>query len=253
MAMKPTESDGSTEFSKTLRFDFPRIPIIGMLLLFFLLLNYPNLLVHLEDDKGKYSIGTITVIVLALGTAGITLAQLISLSTLDSILPLKKRMLEQGENVRTSYDWLDHVQSQAKPIERAADRQGVHDIGKRVSIHKMTAKQRHATLHALEMECRKSNPAFGVQLEYYYSTYLVFFCTGLFCIFLLTFAVYRSANGISIPAWPILATNTIVAAAAFAGTIATRRMAEYLRVLMLNHDRKSTLRLLSSWFQCRIE
>lgn len=250
--MKNNEQEKSPEFSKTLRFDFPRIPIIGVLLLGILLLNYPGLLIHFEDEKGKYSLGAMTAVILAMGTAGITCAQLVSLSAFDSFFRVKRKLLENGSNIRSSYDWLEHIQAQAEPVTRSQNRAGIHDIEMRISIKKMTPKQRHAALHALEMECRRISPVFGVQLEYYYSTYLFFFCSGAFAFGMLALGLWKETTNDSGPSLGVLLFDFAAGTAAIAGTVATRRMAEYLRVILFNHDRKFALRLLSTWYQCRI-
>jgi len=109
----------------------------------------------------------------------------------DVLFPLKKIINKTDRNYRTSYQWFESIQEHSKPLERSSDRNGDHFFENRLSIDKLNHKQIHATLHALEIECREKSPAFGVQLEYYYSLYIFFFMSALYALLILTSDIYH--------------------------------------------------------------
>ena len=240
-----------TEFSKTVRFDFPRIPIIGTLLLMISLINYPDLYTFLNDDKGKISIGVVTAIIVALGVAGICVTQLFSIAFFDFLFPIKRRIIENKENFKSSYEWFAHIQDEATLIDRKVHRAGDHDIDDRNCIKGVSHKQAHATLHALEMECREKSPAFGMQLEYYYSLYIFFITSAIFAAFML---LISSTSNWTEEYYAISVTSMVVdfiiVFLGVMGALRAREMKEYLRVTLFNHDRSFVLELLSKWFHC---
>ncbi|MGV2871534.1 hypothetical protein [Colwellia sp. E150_009] len=244
------------EFSKTVKFDFPRIPILGTLLLIITLMNYNDfILPFILDEKGKLSISVITAGILALGTAGISISHLISMLMFDLLFPIKKYFFrKQDQNYRASYQWFESIQEHAKPQIRASERGGEHYINNRLSIDKLNHKQVHATLHALEIECREKSPAFGVQLEYYYSMYIFFFMSSIFASLMLISGLYHLyvLDTVFIP-YSMMFLDGVIVVVCMIGTVRSRKIKEHLRITLFNHDRELVVELLSKWYQCELK
>jgi hypothetical protein len=244
-------SASSEEFSKTLRFDLPRVPIVGLVLLAILSLNRPEFRAFFLDEGGRFSAGAVAVATAGLGVVGIVAFQLLSLVGLRVRIPLDTRIVQWGGRIRSSNEWLAALEREAIPVERRPERSNGHRIDHRLGLKVITRQQRHATLHALEMECRRKSPAFGVQLEYYYSMFIVLFCaaglSGAFAV-MGWWEVFASC-------WsgPIATTlgDTAIFFVSIYGAVVARRMQEYLRVVLFNHDRLFALSLIGSWFHCR--
>jgi len=166
-------------------------------------------------------------------------------------------MIEGRGNFKSSYAWFIHIQNEAILNDRKVKRLGEHNIDNRNSIKDLSHKQIHATLHALEMECREKSPAFGVQLEYYYSLYIFFFISAVLSGTILVVSFFShwifthlSISNLSIPTGAIVF-NLLVATFGIMGAIRARKMKEYLRITLFNHDRSFVLSLLSKWFHCK--
>lgn len=242
----------SREFSKTIRFDFPRIPIVGTVMLLILVLNLPEMAFYILDGEKKPIVGVIATFVIGLGTAGITVSQLVAVGFFDILFPIKRALMINRGDVKTSYEWFYHIQDEASPVERAQVRPGQHDLDCREDIKQLNHKQIHATLHALELECREVNPSFGVQLEYYYSMYIVFFVTAMFCSVLLMLAAASHYFGyftLEFSNVGILI-DFLLLGGGLGGAYRARKIKEYLRITLFNHDRKHVLALLGKWYQC---
>ena len=250
-----------SEFSKTVRFDFPRIPVIGaLLLLILLIINYPGIYEFYRTSDGILIFAMITSSVLILGAAGISFAQVVSIATFNFLFKLKILAIAEKDGSMTSYEWFKQIQKDSTPISRRNSRTGVNvsDGGKGVDgrrgINSLNSRKIHATLHALEMEIRVENAPFGVQLEYYYSLYLFFLTSAIFSFGI---ALLSLATLTSIPLSTHFAVghtqivlDLIIGLFGSFGAIKARRMKEFLRVLLFNANRVRVLQTLSRWFQC---
>ena len=238
------------EFSKTVRFDFPRIPIVGTLGLIIILLSFKNVSSYLYGTDNQLSLGLLSAIIVCLGTAGITTAQLVSMVFFDLLFPIKK-LVSSPNGYKTSYEWFSHIQQEAKPKIRERDTISLHSIDNRQDIKKLNHKQIHATLHALEMECREKSPPFGVQLEYYYSLYIFFFVSAIFSAVIILISFLSGRLSLDLEFTDVIYyANFSILIFGFFGSIRARRMKEYLRITLFNHDRKFVLELLGRWYQC---
>ncbi|WP_293267703.1 hypothetical protein [Neptunomonas sp.] len=243
------------EFSKTVKFDFPRIPVLGTLLLIIAVINYYDLIMpYLFDEDQKPSLGLITAAIFSFGTAGVSISHLISMVMFDFLFPIKKFVLKsQDQNYRTSYQWFESIQKNSTPNVRISNRGNEHSISNRLSIDKLSNKQVHATLHALEIQCRENSPAFGIQLEYYYSLYIFFFMSALFTLFmLLTGFYYAHASQVYAVPYVVIIVDCIIILICSIGTVRARKIKEHLRIILFNHDRVLVVSLLKKWFQCNI-
>jgi hypothetical protein len=250
------------EFSKTVRFDFPRIPIVGTLLLMLVLLNVDDGHSVLLDKDGRLSMTTIAACVFGLGVAGITLIQLFSMMLFDPLFPVKRKLVADKKGFSSSYEWFQYLKDNAAPIPRAAGRntdnnaeESLEDsdmLRDRRDIKVLSDQQVHATLHALEMECRATSPAFGVQLEYYYSIYVFFMASALTCLLFLLLMVLDGLvpTGVRFTEHAVYIDSALFLCG-FLGAVRARRIKEYLRITLFNHQRSMVLTLLGSWYQCK--
>src|SRR5690606_3763559 len=147
--------------SKTLRFDFPRVPVIGTIILIITLINIPEYVDHLCDINGKISIGVLTISTISLGVLGLLVAELFSLAGVKSLSALNKfekflilkRTKEDKSSIRTGSQWFLQTQEVLSPAPRKQERIPGQKIEDRPTLHQLSPNQIHATLHALEMEC----------------------------------------------------------------------------------------------------
>jgi hypothetical protein len=249
------------EFSKTIRFDFPRIPIVGTLLLMLVLLNVDDGHEVLLDKDARVSMTTVAACVFGLGVAGITLIQLFSMMFFDPLFPMKRKLVTDKKGFTSSYEWFQYLRDNAQPIPGASKRdstkvgeEGIEDgelLRERRDIKVLTNQQVHATLHALEMECRSTSPAFGVQLEYYYSIYVFFMASALTCVsFLFLVALDQVVpTGLKFTRHAAYV-DALLFLCGFFGAVRARKIKEYLRITLFNHKRGLVLSLLGSWYQC---
>ena len=91
-----------SEFSKTVRFDFPRIPVIGALLLLILIINYPGIYEFYRTSDGILIFAMITSSVLILGAAGISFAQVVSIAMFNFLFKLKILAIAEKDGSMTS-------------------------------------------------------------------------------------------------------------------------------------------------------
>ena len=239
------------EFSKTLRFDFPRIPVVGTLMLTIVAVNVRGVVEYFIKADGDLKLGVVAAIVVALGTAGITCSQLIG--TLHSpIRTLSLRSRRKNKQCRSTWDWFLYLRNEARPVQRARTSSGDTSVSDRRDIRTLEAQEVKSTLHALEMECREKCPSLGVQLEYYYSMFLVFFLCSMTSAVLLVVAI--ADNYVD---WPIkfnpgaAYADAAMLLVGMIGAKRTRAMQESLRITLFNQNRPFVLQLLGGWYQCR--
>lgn len=251
------------EFSKTLRFDFPRLPVIGTIIVLLALVNHPESISLLQDKEQRINLTAVAGSVLALGILGLLIAELFSLATTKANslfaavlknfprLPHRKPT-PASKRVGNGFQWFEQTKSIATPVSRRRNSDPSHKPDHRVGLNQMTPNQAHAAIHALEMECREKSPAFGVQLEYYYSIFLFFFCALITSSAFLLESIIHLAYGSNSTRPAVLYFNFFVAVISYFGARSTRRMQEFLRVLLFNHDRSFSLGLIAKWFHCEI-
>jgi hypothetical protein len=238
------------EFSKTVRFDFPRIPVAGTLGLLIIVISLPETVKLLLGNDGQVNLGLIAAAVGTFGVAGITWCQLVAMVLFDVLFPIK-RAVSSSEGWGTSYAWFAHLQQEAKPTLRTRQTGDAHNLDNRQDISDLHHKQVHAVLHALEMECREKSPAIGIQLEYYYSLYLFFFISASFSALMLMLEYLGPEVGINLRFSELACwLNLGVVGFCLLGAVRARRMKEYLRIMLFNHHRLFVLGLLGEWFQC---
>ena len=155
------------EYSRTLKFDFPAIPILGSLLLLLILLNDKSLCWFLFDQNGVPIVSLLTTTLLFLGTAGLTISQLISFSCFDQFFELRHLLLKSKSNKfsDTTYEWFEILSKNLTPRIRKTSRGVHHKLGDRRALKDLSQGQIHATLHALEVSCRAKHPEIASQIE----------------------------------------------------------------------------------------
>lgn len=250
------------EYSRILKFDFPTIPILGTLLLLLIFLNDSSLLRILMNEKGKPEFSSVATSIVFLGTAGITLSQLISFSLFNRFYQLKKLILSSKKhNLKdTGHEWFYNLTSNMVPIERKKIREGVHRMIDRRTINNLCDGQIDATLHALEINSRERHPEIASQIEYFYAMYIIFSILGL-AAFVIPFIVtvnsifehfgVKEILGISISI-NMFFFDLILCCMCLSAAIQARRFKEHLRIKLLNSCRLEVIELLSKWFQVEL-
>jgi hypothetical protein len=243
-----------SQLSKTVKFDFPRIPVLGALFLIITIFNYKDFIsTYLYDTNEQLSLSLIAAAIIALGTAGVSISHLISMVLFDALFWFKKTLIKRDMSYRASYQWLESIQEHSKPLERSSKRDGDHLFENRLSIDKLNHSQIHTTLQALEMECREKSPALGIQLEYYYSLYIFFFMSAMFSAAILSSQIFRySLYEEKHLSYTSMLIDLLILVIGLFGAIKARRIKEHLRVTLFNHDRDYVLELLQKWYQFKI-
>lgn len=250
------------EYSRILKFDFPTIPVLGTLLMILILLNDKSLLTILINEKGKPEFSSVATCIVFLGTAGITLSQLISFSLFNRFFEFRYMILKsREENFKdTTHEWFECLTSNMVPIERKVFRDGNHRIDNRRTIKNLSEGQVHATLHALEINSREKHPEIASQIEYFYSMYMIFSILSLVSFMMPSVVVfnllldYFGADhifelSISLKMFIFDFFLSFMCASA---AIQARRFKEHLRIKLLNSCRLDVVELLSKWFQVEL-
>lgn len=276
----------SKDTPRILAFDFPLIPVLGVLLLSLIVFNDRPLASVIFDKEGKPLVSMIGACVLFLGTAGITFAKLILFCLHGNFSNARARSLKSKTNrfSSTTSEWFDQLRNELVPIERKKEREGTHDTSKRKRLSDMTPGQVHATLHALEISCRRKFPEIASQIEYFYSMFVIFFVLGSgasafpllkgFEFFMksvknpicdpVTQNVTGSAlvpatvdaltglcSHLNVP-WYMLIIDSLLVIFCMSAVIRARRFKEHLRTKLMNSCRLEVIDNLSAWFQVEL-
>lgn len=239
------------EFSKTLRFDFPRIPVVGTLLLTIIAVNVDGVPDYFIKADGDLKLGLAAAAIVALGTAGITFCQLIG--TLCSPFPqFLSRVRRTSRQCKWTDEWFLYLRREAIPVHRTRSTSGESSVDDRRDIRTLSSQEMKSTLHALEMECREKSPSFGIQLEYYYSMFVFFFlCAAASGVLLAVNVADRYSD------WPIMFNagawyvDAGILLVGLGGAWRARAMQESLRITLFNQNRSFVLALLGGWYQCK--